>query len=60
MGIDKARFRKPVRPGDQILLELVVKRLKTRIGQLEGKAYVDGALVAQAEISFTLVDKEEA
>jgi len=60
MGIDKARFRKPVRPGDQIYLELVVKRLKSRVGQLEGKAYVDGVVAAQAEITFTLVDKDEA
>ena len=60
MGIDKARFRKPVHPGDQIHIEMVVKRLKTRIGQLAGKAYVEGALVAQAEITFALVDKDEA
>jgi len=60
MGIDKARFRRPVRPGDQLKLEMVVKRIKSRVGQLSGKAYVDGNLVTQAEITFTLVDKSEA
>jgi len=60
MGIDKARFRKPVKPGDQIHLEMVVKRMKSRVGQIEGKAYVDGVLVAQAEITFAVVDKDEA
>jgi 3-hydroxymyristoyl/3-hydroxydecanoyl-(acyl carrier protein) dehydratase len=60
MGIDNVRFRRPVRPGDQLLLEMVVKRVKSRVGKLEGKAFVDGNVVAQADITFTLVDKEEA
>lgn len=58
MGIEGARFRKPVQPGDQLRLELVVVRVKARVGKLTGKAYVDGTLVAEAEILFSLVDKE--
>ncbi len=58
MGIEGARFRKPVQPGDQLRLEMVVVRIKTRVGKLTGKAYVDGTLVAEAEILFSLVDKE--
>ena len=58
MGIEGARFRKPVQPGDQLRLELEVIRVKARVGKLAGKAYVDGALVAEAEILFSLVDKE--
>jgi beta-hydroxyacyl-ACP dehydratase FabZ len=56
-GIDRAKFRKPVIPGDQLRLELVVLRLRPRYIRLEGKAYVDGALVAEAEISSSLVDR---
>jgi 3-hydroxyacyl-[acyl-carrier-protein] dehydratase len=37
---------------------MVVVRIKTRVGKLTGKAYVDGTLVAEAEILFSLVDKE--
>jgi beta-hydroxyacyl-ACP dehydratase FabZ len=58
MGIEGARFRKPVQPGDQLRLEMVVVRVKARVGKLTGKAYVDGTLVAEAEILFSLVEKE--
>jgi len=58
MGVEGARFRKPVQPGDQLRLELVVVRVKAKVGKLTGKAYVDGGLVAEAEILFSLVDKE--
>ena len=58
MGIEGARFRKPVQPGDQLRLEMVVVRVKSRVGKLTGKAYVDGTLVAEAEILFSLVEKE--
>ncbi|MGH9341762.1 MAG: 3-hydroxyacyl-ACP dehydratase FabZ [Acidobacteriota bacterium] len=57
MGIDNARFRKPVRPGDQLRIEMVVTRIKTRVGKLKGRAYVDGQLVAEAEVMFSLVDR---
>jgi beta-hydroxyacyl-ACP dehydratase FabZ len=60
IGIENARFRKPVRPGDQLRFEMEVVRLKTRVGRLKGKAYVDGTLVAEAEVMFSLVDKDAA
>jgi 3-hydroxyacyl-[acyl-carrier-protein] dehydratase len=60
MGIEKVRFRKPVYPGDQLFLEMSVVRIKTRVGKLAGKAYVDGSPVAEAEIMFSLVDKASA
>jgi len=49
-GIDKCRFRKPVVPGDQIRYELKVLRLKAQVCRMWGEAYVDGQLVAEAEI----------
>lgn len=58
MGIEGARFRKPVRPGDQLLFEMEVVRVKARVGRLKGKAYVDGAVVAEAEIMFSMVDRD--
>lgn len=57
MGIENCRFRKPVYPGDQLRVEMTVIRVKTRVGKLDGKAFVDGRLAASAEIMFTLVDK---
>jgi UDP-3-O-[3-hydroxymyristoyl] glucosamine N-acyltransferase len=56
MGIDKARFRKPVVPGDTLRLELHVLRLKARVAKMRGEAYVGDALVAEAEFLSTLVD----
>lgn len=57
MGIDSARFRRPVRPGDQLRFELKLLKLKGRICKMEGKAYVDGNLVAEAELLSTVVDR---
>ena len=57
MGIEKARFRKPVRPGDQLRIELVVDRLKSRVGKLDGKIYVEDQIVCEAKIMFSLVDR---
>jgi UDP-3-O-[3-hydroxymyristoyl] N-acetylglucosamine deacetylase/3-hydroxyacyl-[acyl-carrier-protein] dehydratase len=57
MAIDKAKFRRPVRPGDQIVFDLELTRLKGRICQMLGKAYVRGTLVAEAELLSTIVDR---
>jgi beta-hydroxyacyl-ACP dehydratase FabZ len=56
-GIDGAKFRRPVVPGDQLRLELTVLKLRPRYIKLRGEAYVDGLLVAEAEISSALVDR---
>ena len=56
-GIDGAKFRRPVVPGDQLRLELTVLKLRPRYIKLRGEAYVDGQLVAEAEISSSLVDR---
>lgn len=49
-GLDKVRFRKPVIPGDQLIFDLVLKKTKRGVMVMEGKAYVDGKLVTQAEL----------
>ena len=53
-GIDNARFRKPVIPGDQIKLVLEVIKHRREIWDFEGKAYVDSEVVAEARIMAML------
>ena len=57
MSIDKAKFRAPVTPGDQLLYKINVIKNKGAIWQLDAKAYVDDKLVAQAELKAMIVDK---
>ncbi|MEN8256578.1 MAG: 3-hydroxyacyl-ACP dehydratase FabZ [Thermodesulfobacteriota bacterium] len=52
-GIDKARFRRKVVPGDQIVYELSLVRRKGKIIKMESKAFVDGAVVAEALLTAT-------
>jgi 3-hydroxyacyl-[acyl-carrier-protein] dehydratase len=54
LGIDKARFRKPVTPGDLLVLEVVPLRKGGAIWKLRGEAKVDGLLVAEAELMATI------
>lgn len=57
MSIDKARFRRPVVPGDQLRFELEMVRLKKHSCKMAGKAFVDGELVASADLLSAIVDK---
>jgi len=58
-AIDKARFRKPVVPGDQLILELTVLQRRANTAKLRGEAKVDGTLVAEAELMSVMVDRPE-
>ena len=58
MAIDKAKFRKPVIPGDQLIFEVKLLRNRGKSFQLAGKAFVDGQLVAEAELMAAITDKE--
>ena len=53
-GIDKARFRRQVRPGDVLTLEVEITRLKGPIGKGRAKATVDGEIACEAEIMFAI------
>lgn len=53
-GIDRARFKKPVMPGDQLVLEVSIVRNVRNVVKYAGKAYVGDALVAEAELLCTL------
>ncbi|MFS8544433.1 MAG: 3-hydroxyacyl-ACP dehydratase FabZ, partial [Limnochordales bacterium] len=51
-GVDKARFRRPVGPGDQLRIEVTVLRVRGSIGKIAARATVDGQAVAEAELMF--------
>jgi 3-hydroxyacyl-[acyl-carrier-protein] dehydratase len=57
MSIDKAKFRAPVKPGDQLEYRLSVIKNKGAIWLLKGEAYVDGKLTSEAELKAMIVDK---
>lgn len=59
MGIDAVKFRKPVLPGDQLVMEVKVVSLRGRICKMRGEAFVDGAKVAEAEFMSMLMELGE-
>jgi beta-hydroxyacyl-ACP dehydratase FabZ len=59
MSLDKVRFRKPVVPGDQLILDLTVLKGKKKYFKMEGKATVNDQLVAEAEIMAMVGKKED-
>ncbi|PSL45755.1 3-hydroxyacyl-[acyl-carrier-protein] dehydratase [Salsuginibacillus halophilus] len=59
-GIESCRFKGQVRPGDVLTLEVELTRLRGKIGKGKGTAYVDGEIVAEAELMFALQDNNNA
>jgi beta-hydroxyacyl-ACP dehydratase FabZ len=57
-GVEKARFRKPVLPGDTITAEAVLLRSRGNLGWAKAEARVDGKVVCDAQMSFAVVDRE--
>ena len=56
MSVDKVKFRKPVVPGDQLILEVELGKMRSRTGQITGKASVDGKVVCEGELMFALAE----
>ena len=56
-GIDKAKFRKPVRPGDQLRFEVELVKLRGPICKMSGQAFVGRELACEAELTAAVVDK---
>jgi beta-hydroxyacyl-ACP dehydratase FabZ len=52
LGVDKAKFRRIVKPGDQLRLELKLLRLRMGMARMAGRALVDGELACEAEMMF--------
>jgi beta-hydroxyacyl-ACP dehydratase FabZ len=57
-GIDAARFRRPVVPGDQLVLEVECLQTRRKMARMKGVALVDGKLAAEAKLSAIVVDRD--
>lgn len=53
-GIDNARFKRPVTPGDTLRLEVTLEKMRSRVGKAKAIAYVDGQLTAEADLTFVI------
>jgi 3-hydroxyacyl-[acyl-carrier-protein] dehydratase len=56
-GIERAKFRRSITPGDQLRLEIDVLSFKTRAGRMEGRAFVDGKLACEATLTCMIVPR---
>lgn len=59
-GIEQAKFRRPVVPGDQVRIEVDVLQWRSRAVKMEGKAFVDGKLVCEAVVMCQLVPRKKS
>jgi 3-hydroxyacyl-[acyl-carrier-protein] dehydratase len=59
LAIDKVKFRKPVVPGDQLILELIPLRRGAKVWKMQGKAFVRENLVAEAELTASISNEKE-
>ena len=59
LGVNNAKFRRPVKPGDVLVLKAAVLHLSSKGGKVAAEAYVDEKVVAEAEMSFALVEKDQ-
>src|SRR5690349_17787439 len=57
-SVEEAKFRKPVRPGDQLRIEMKVLKRKASIAKMSGTASVDGVVVAEATMMCKLADRD--
>ena len=57
VSVERAKFRKPVVPGDQLRMEAIITKNKISVAKITAKATVDGVLVAEADLMCSLVDK---
>ena len=59
-SVSEAKFRKPVKPGDQLVIEMKVSKRKATIAKMYGTATVAGVVVAEAEMMCKLADRAES
>jgi len=58
-SIEKARFRKPALPGDQLRIEVILKRFKANMGKFKATTYIGDAIASEAEITCMLVKMKQ-
>lgn len=59
VSVDQAKFRRPVRPGDQLRMEMKLLKRKATVAKMSGVATVNGTVVAEGEMMCKLVDKAD-
>ncbi len=59
MAINNVKFRKPVVPGDQLILEVRAVSRRSKVIQIRGQAFVDGNIVAEGDFTAAIVDRDE-
>jgi 3-hydroxyacyl-[acyl-carrier-protein] dehydratase len=59
-GVEHAKFRRPVRPGDQLITEAKAERFRRRVGKVSVRATVEGELAAEAVLGFLLAERLDA
>ena len=60
MAADEVKWRKPVRPGDTLVIDVELTKVRGKIGKAKGVCLVDSEAVSEAEVTFMLVDQTEA
>jgi 3-hydroxymyristoyl/3-hydroxydecanoyl-(acyl carrier protein) dehydratase len=59
MAMNNVKFRKPVVPGDQLILEIRMLSRRSKVIQIRGEAFVDGTLVAEGEFTAAIIDRDD-
>jgi UDP-3-O-[3-hydroxymyristoyl] N-acetylglucosamine deacetylase/3-hydroxyacyl-[acyl-carrier-protein] dehydratase len=57
MSVDKAKFRKPVVPGDTLMIQVELTKARGKIGKASGQCLVNGEVVSEAELMFAVMDR---
>ena len=57
MSANNVKWRKPVRPGDQLIIEIEMGKMRGKIGKAQGTCKVADDVVSEAEVMFTVMDK---
>ncbi|MFH1067485.1 MAG: bifunctional UDP-3-O-[3-hydroxymyristoyl] N-acetylglucosamine deacetylase/3-hydroxyacyl-ACP dehydratase [bacterium] len=57
MSVDKAKFRKPVLPGDTLIIQVELTKTRGKIGKADGQCYVNGEVVSEAELMFAITER---
>lgn len=58
MAAEVVKWRKPVRPGDTLVIDVELTKARGKIGKAKGRCLVDGEPVSEAEVTFMIMDKQ--